>query len=83
MAAGATTALYDEVIRVTHGYLGPASYRFVNRQIGTHLGKEPHKLRKKDLSGLIDWLGAAMALLTEDRVAVNRYMSELRSLAEN
>ena len=76
-------ALYDEVIRVTQVYFGPATRRFVDRQIRTHIGVEPRKLRKRHLTDLIDWMGVAMALVTEDRKVVNSYKAELRSLTES
>jgi hypothetical protein len=79
---GTKTGLYEEVIKLTQAYFGPATHRFVNRQITNHLGKEPEQLDHQDLLRLIDWVSPAMALVTENQETVKRYMSELRALAE-
>jgi hypothetical protein len=62
-------------------YLGPAADRFVARQIANHLHKEPHQLKKQDLSELIDWIKLAMGFLTEDQTMVDEYMARLQALA--
>lgn len=79
--AAAKTLLYEEVINITQAYFGPAAHRFVNRQIVNHLDKDPEQLTRQDLSNLIDWIAAAMALLAEDPEVVGGYVAELRSLA--
>lgn len=76
------TRLYEEVIKLTQAYFGPATRRFVNRQVTNHLGKEPEQLDRQDLLRLIDWISPAMALVTENQETVKRYISELRALAE-
>ncbi|MEO6761737.1 MAG: hypothetical protein ABI220_05220 [Candidatus Saccharimonadales bacterium] len=73
--------LYDEVVRVTYEYLGPAANRFVERQIKNHLRKRPEQLKKKDLKVLIDWIRLAMNLLSDDEKIVDKYISELKELA--
>jgi hypothetical protein len=37
----ASSNVYDEVIRITHIYLGPAAERFIARQMLNHLQKSP------------------------------------------
>ncbi|MGH7142368.1 MAG: hypothetical protein ACREF5_02795 [Candidatus Saccharimonadales bacterium] len=69
--------LYDQVIRVTHVYLGPAAERFIARQVRNHLHKAPREISKKDLSGLIDWIRVAISLLTEDSEIVEEYTEQL------
>ena len=75
--------LYDELVNVTHRYFGPAANRFISRQIRNHLSKDPELLRKQDLKGLIDWIRAAMALLVEDEDLVNKYVADLKELADH
>lgn len=75
------TKLYQEVVAATAPYLGPASERFITRQIKTHLNKDPDQLRPKDLVKLIDWLKVAIALLTEDGKMVQNYIDSLLKLA--
>ncbi len=58
--------LYNSVVAVVQEYLGPASHRFVDRQIRNHLHKEPKQLEASDLSTLVDWIKIATAFLTND-----------------
>ena len=54
------TSVYDQVVRITHVYLGPAADRFIARQVENHLHKPPQDLTKNDLKSLIDWIGAVV-----------------------
>ena len=72
--------LYEEVVKVTHEYFGPAADRFVTRQIRNHLSKNPKELRKKDLVRLINWISVAMALLHEDEELIHKYAADLQVL---
>jgi hypothetical protein len=74
-------SLYDEVVAITYGYLGPAADRFVVRQIRNHLQKDPHELKPQDLQRLTDWICLAMRLISEDTEIIDQYMSDLRTLA--
>ena len=74
--------LYEEVVSVTYDYLGPAADRFVVRQIRNHLQKDPDDLRPKDLRRLMDWIQLAMRLISKDTDAIDRYMADLRMLAQ-
>jgi hypothetical protein len=73
--------LYAEVVDITYDYLGPAADRFVTRQIRSHLGKAPEQLKKRDLRDLISWIKIAMSLLTDDEKLINKYISDLKRLA--
>jgi hypothetical protein len=75
--------LYDNVVHVTQVYLGPAADRFVTRQIRNHLQKDPERLASRDLEELIDWIKVAMSFLTEDRVVIDEYIRDLRTLTKN
>jgi hypothetical protein len=75
--------LYKSVIRVTHRYLGPAAERFIDRQIRNHLDKEPEQLTKQDLSQLVDWVRAAISLITDDAAVVEEYITQLQKLAQH
>ncbi len=76
------TALYDEVVRITHVYLGPAADRFIARQVENHLHKSPKELSSDDLTSLIDWIRVVVSLLTEDNEIIEEYTAELEKLAE-
>lgn len=77
----AQATLYDDVVKVTTSYLGPAAERFIARQIQTHLDKKPEELTKEDLVKLVDWIKIAIALLTEDGHVVDEFTKSLLKLA--
>lgn len=79
MPASSST-LYNDVLRVTRVYLGPAAQRFIDRQVENHLHKPPAKLTPADLVKLIDWIKVSVSHLTEDSGIVEEYVSELRKL---
>jgi hypothetical protein len=83
MAGSTTLSLYQKVVNTTQRYMGPASDRFVERQIRNHLDKSPEQLKQQDLARLIDWISLAMAMLTEDEKIVSEYVEDLKHLASN
>jgi len=74
--------LYEQVVQVTHAYLGPAAERFIARQVQNHLHKNPEQLSAEDLSQLIDWIQIAVSLLTDDSDIIEEYIHELRILTK-
>jgi hypothetical protein len=76
------TSLYDDVVTITYDYLGPAADRFVVRQIRNHLQKDPAQLKKDDLKQLIDWIQIAMRLISDDSLIVDRYIADLKCIAQ-
>ena len=76
------STFYDEVVRITHVYLGPAADRFIDRQVQNHLHKQPKELSQSDLDKLIDWIRAAVSLLTEDSEIVEEYTEQLTRLSQ-
>jgi hypothetical protein len=82
MKVAKDNAFYSKVVKVTYGYLGPAAERFVARQIRNHLDKEPERLERQELAGLIDWFSMAMAVCSEDEQVVQRYAADLRVLTK-
>jgi hypothetical protein len=81
MAKNYDASLYDQVVRITHVYLGPAADRFISRQLENHLHKSPEELSPNDLLNLIDWIKVVVSLLTEDGEIVEEYTAELQKLA--
>lgn len=73
---------YEQVVRVTYAYLGPAADRFVARQIVNHLDIKPEQLSKRDLPALIDWIRLAMGFLTQDKQMIEKYIARLQTLQE-
>lgn len=81
MSSKQEAQLYDQVVRVTNVYLGPAGDRFIARQVQNHLDKPPEQLSQEDLLKLIDWIKVAVSLLTEDSEIVEEYAAQLQRLA--
>jgi hypothetical protein len=81
MASQKRSSVYDEVVSITHVYLGPAAERFISRQVENHLHKPPERLSREDLAGLIDWIKAVVSLLTEDNDIIEEYAAELGKVA--
>jgi len=75
------TNLYNNLICITADYLGPASSRFIDRQIRHHLGKSTQNITAADVDRLKDWLKVSFALLTEDSKLVSAYADRLNNLA--
>lgn len=74
------TIIYEEAVKITEEYLGPAGERFLRRQITTHLDIEPESLHKKDITKLVDWSSIAFALLTDNDKDLEQFRKKLRSL---
>ena len=83
MKASDSLSVYDQVVQVTHVYLGPAAERFIGRQVENHLNKSPQDLTKKDLRSLIVWIQAVVSLITEDKDIIEEYTAELRKVANS
>lgn len=78
----ADDSTYEQVVRVTHVYLGPAADRFIARQVENHLHKAPSELSRDDLANLIDWIRVVVSLLTEDPEIIEEYVAELEKLTQ-
>ena len=74
--------LHAQLIDISRDYLGPAAERFIDRQVTTHLQKEPLAVTRDDLLKLIDWIRLAFALLTNDHQLVEEYEQRIRALAK-
>lgn len=82
MAAVPGNTLYDNVVRVTNVYLGPAADRFIARQVQNHLHKAPEELSQADLVKLIDWIRVAVSLITDDSEIIEEYATQLERLTQ-
>lgn len=80
MTRQADLTLYDQVVKITHVYLGPAADRFIARQVENHLHKSPSELSPEDLDSLINWIRVVVSLLTEDSEIIEEYSQELQKL---
>lgn len=78
----ADKTLYEQLVEITAQLLGPASERFINRQIRSHLQIIPQQISAEDLKRLEDWLRLGMNVLTDDAETVQEYIEEVQKLAQ-
>lgn len=74
-------SIYQQLVNATTELLGPASGRFIDRQIENHLKIQPHELRPKDIVVLAEWIRLSMGLLTDDAKTLSSYSSVLDRLS--
>jgi hypothetical protein len=72
---------YQVVIKTVEAYLGPTSQRFVDRQITSHLKKEPHTLTSTDIPKLADWVKVSMSVITGDKKIVDECVRKILEAA--
>lgn len=77
-----TSELYQKVTAITEEYLGPATERFLTRQIESHLDKSPQELQPSDLPILLKWTRVTLGLLTENRSLINDYVAKMTELID-
>jgi len=73
--------LYEQVVQITHVYLGPPAERFIARQVENHLHKPAQELSPRDLHSLVDWIRVVVSLITDDAEIIDEYITELQKLA--
>jgi hypothetical protein len=74
--------VYWELVGITNRYLGPATERFIDRQVQNHLNKDSKDITKKDVGELTDWIRGAVSLLTDNEKLVEEYIDQLRLLSQ-
>lgn len=70
--------VYNQTLEITRDYLGPAAKRVLDRQIISHLHKDPIDLESNDIEVLIDWAKISFAFLTDDISQVEDYITRLQ-----
>lgn len=78
-----TQKLYDQIIRISEEFLGPAGERFMRRQIEAHLTVRPEDIEPKHIPKLVDWVQLMFAMITDDTKIVNDFTNQLLGLAKN
>lgn len=62
-------ALYEDVVNLAKGYMGPAAKKFIDRQISGHLDVEASQLAGSHLDELAKWCYTSGKLLMDDAKA--------------
>ena len=73
MSSKRTSRAYQDLVKLSENYFGPATKRFLTTQIKHHLHKTPAQLTYKDIPELTDWLRLALAVVTNDTLKINEY----------
>jgi hypothetical protein len=73
--------IYEQILVITSDYLGPASERFLRRQIEFHLGKDPDELTEIDVPRLAEWIKVSIEVLTESKPLVDEFDRRVRELS--
>jgi hypothetical protein len=72
--------LYQRAIEVASTYLGPASERFLKRQITQHLEKDPEALSSNDIPELAKWVHVSVGPSVADPKVADSFRQELLGL---
>ncbi len=75
-----SSSVFDEVVAASTVYLGPVAERFMRRQIITHLGVAPEKLKYNEIPQLVDWTKLAFAMLTDNDAHIKSFSEDLLAL---
>lgn len=78
-----TTTTYNQVVTVVSEYLGPATERFVERLIDSHIGKRPDELTEEDIAVIHDWGKLTIAFLSDDPDTVAEFSNKFMTIYNN
>jgi hypothetical protein len=73
--------LYQQALEIANIFLGPASERFLGRQIRQNLNKEPEALSKTDIPELAKWVSISIGPSVADPKVANDFRLKLLTLA--
>jgi hypothetical protein len=73
---------YDKILEITSDYLGPASNRFLDRQIESHLKKLPQDLKQTDIQALAIRIRSGLLVLTQDEMVVDEAFKRIASVGD-
>ena len=75
-----TSVVYEEIVDITHDYLGPSSRRFITKLAKSHLGKKPSQLTRSDVNELHKWGIQSFAHVAENDKMVDEFSTRLLAL---
>ena len=78
----ATQSVYNQLVKITQDYLGPAAERFIDRLVDSHLNKPPAELSSKDIPKLSEWIKVSLGLLTNDRRLIDECEQRILRLSK-
>jgi len=81
MAINPKSDTYSQLLNIMTDYLGPASDRFLKRQIELHLKKHPQEITATDLDHFKEWVKVSLALLTQDHAMIEQCINRIEALS--
>lgn len=73
---------YGKVLEITEDYLGPAAERFINRQVSTHLKKNPEDIESSDIPMLAIRIRSGLLVLTHDQIVVDEAFRRIAAVGD-
>lgn len=77
-----TQTIFDQLVQATSELLGPASERFIERQVDNHLNIDPKKITPEDVAALSEWIRISISMLTDDKKLLRTYNRQLENLSK-
>lgn len=75
-------SIYDQLVSATSELLGPASERFIDRQISNHLHIKPQEITASEVKELAHWIRVSMSVLSNDHATLHNYEQEIQRICE-
>lgn len=76
------TALYNQIVKITEDYIGPAAKQFIDNHIQNHFAISPSNLSYKDMPELIEWIKISMSYLTSNTALIEDYVQRLSDISQ-
>jgi hypothetical protein len=74
---------YIQLTNIIRDYLGPATERFLNRQIEFYLNKSTKELTVEEITRLSVGIQNALRLLTRDEAIINEATRRIQGVAKH
>ncbi len=71
---------FSKIVEVIRNYLGPASERFIVRQLDFHLKRKEKVIYESEVERIADWSAVALSMITQDKAMIQRCKKEISGL---
>lgn len=75
-------SIYDQLVAATTELLGPASERFIDRQISNHLKIEPRAITAHEVADLAHWIRLSISVLSNDHDTLRTYELAIQKISK-
>jgi hypothetical protein len=73
---------YEQILDITKDYLGPASGRFLDRQINSYFHKAPHELQKGDIPMLAIRIRSGLLVISRNETRVQEAFHRIAAVGD-